>query len=319
MEKAQYLQNLKRFIQQMPSLDHSYDERSLRDALLGLERHVSLYCRSHDIGSPPPHDPPPFLSLPPTLAATNGNGSRSQNGSHPRSSTPTDFVEETDSPEAPATTKADSDDLPRSSPVISSKSHLHLDLSPQSTAAHTSVPPAVPGRPPPPPPPPPPLPVSMMVPRAQGVRGTVQFVGSPHSLSNQQRDEPDLGQRRPETDTPLPGGLLEEITSIGQAHLRTTNRERSPGGTPLRQSRRLTFSNNSDVLQRALMNRFKSLHSTPKRQSTSSDRSSFDASTAWSDINSSVDNVDPDITGSDLASDILHRTADTPRSSGTAV
>ena len=90
--------------------------------------------------------------------------------------------------------------------------------------------------------------------------------------------------------------LLEEIASSGQSILRRTSRPKSPGGTPIKHSRnRLTLTGNTDVLQRALINRFRSLHSTPIRHPSPSeggglggDRSgSFDLSNAWSDINGS--------------------------------
>lgn len=105
--------------------------------------------------------------------------------------------------------------------------------------------------------------------------------------------------------------LLDEISSIGQQHLRRTNKARSPGGTPIKHSKnRLTLTNNSDMLQRALISKFRSMHtsSTPIKGaagvrsatqllgSADEKSGSFDVSSAWSDINNSVAYEDPDIT-----------------------
>ncbi len=289
----------------MPSLDQSCDEQSLRNALLGLEKHVSTYCHSHDIGSPP-HDAPSFFSLPPGLEAT--NGVRRSNGSHPRSSTPTQFWEVTDSPEIvslPGASKAATHSDVRPKLLRSSPRRPPPPPPPpqaQSTPVHHNACPTVPSGPPPPPPPPPP-PVPMMVPH--GVRGTGQFAGS---QPKRPTEEP---RQREQPQAPLPGNLLDDIASIGRANLRTTSRARSPGGTPLKQGQKLVIASNNDVLQRALLNRFQSIHCTPKRYSHSSDRSSFDASAAWSDINGSVDIVDPDITGSELSSGFMRNASKT--------
>lgn len=120
--------------------------------------------------------------------------------------------------------------------------------------------------------------------------------------------------------------LLLEISTIGQTGLKPTNQPRSPGGTPIRrpnseedeiagdgggQNVGMISMNspsynhhqqqrNSDLLQKALFAKFRSLHSTPlghKGGSRQLDYSnSFDFSSAWSDINSSVQVYDdPDI------------------------
>ena len=84
---------------------------------------------------------------------------------------------------------------------------------------------------------------------------------------------------------------MDEITSAGRSVLRRTSRPKSPGGTPMKLSRnRLTLTGNTDMLQRALISKFRSLHSTPIRHCSpvGVDKSgSFDTSNAWSDINSS--------------------------------
>ena len=149
--------------------------------------------------------------------------------------------------------------------------------------------------------------------------GTVQFSGAkrPDILpkeairnpSKRRSVDPDGKKKEdaPARNDELTKGLMEEITSIGQKNLRSIERPRSPGGTPAKMSRRLTLSSNTDMLQRALISKFRSLHSTPIRQgSTTSDSSTFDFSNAWSDINSSVDFEDPDITASNLPSDLVN-------------
>ena len=101
---------------------------------------------------------------------------------------------------------------------------------------------------------------------------------------------------------------MEEITSVGRGNLRPTQRARSPGGTPINKSRKMTVSSNNDLLQRALLKKFRSMHSTPMRQNSPSEPSSFDVSNAWSDINNSLDFADPDITtcSSNVTSGFLH-------------
>ena len=85
--------------------------------------------------------------------------------------------------------------------------------------------------------------------------------------------------------------LMDEIATVGQSVLRRTGRPKSPGGTPIKHSRnRLTLTGNTDMLQRALISKFRSLHSTPIRHHSPAgvDRSgSLDLSNAWSDINGS--------------------------------
>ena len=99
----------------------------------------------------------------------------------------------------------------------------------------------------------------------------------------------------PPMEYPPSGGnrkqLMDEIASAGQSVLRRTTRPKSPGGTPIKLSRnRLTLNGNTDMFQRALISKFRSLHSTPIRHHSpaGADKSgSFDLSNAWSDINSS--------------------------------
>ena len=94
--------------------------------------------------------------------------------------------------------------------------------------------------------------------------------------------------------------LMDEITTAGQSVLRRTTRPKSPGGTPIKPPQnRLTLTGNTDMLQRALINKFRSLHSTPigHHSPAVADKSgSFDLSSTWSDINSScVAYEDPDL------------------------
>ena len=98
--------------------------------------------------------------------------------------------------------------------------------------------------------------------------------------------------------------LLEEISSVGHTVLKRTDRPRSPGGTPVRLSANEDQAflgqggGNTDMIQRALMTKFRSLHSTPLGQPhlLHHDCSgSLDFSSAWSDLNASIVFEDPGI------------------------
>ena len=283
-------------------MEGSMDEMRLKDALLSLERHVTQYCRSHQIATPPPYVEP-FRSLPPHLGRTHAHGLGAPHSDSELIPTLSPILEVPDGPEM------------ASLPVVTS----HNGLAGHQQASHLPQPPltlvsqqAATGEPTlplaiPPPPPPPPLPIR----RGSGAVGTVQFSGVKRQIQSSPMD-PSGGctKRKPSLDltmdTPpvLTKGLMDEIASVGRRNLRPTNRPRSPGGTPSKASKRLTLTGNNDPLQRALISKFRSLHSTPIRQSVIHESGSFDFSNAWSDINNSVD--DPNITTSDLASGLLH-------------
>ena len=150
------------------------------------------------------------------------------------------------------------------------------------------------------PPPPPPLPPQLTVTRHTAV-GTMQFVGpqkDPPTEGEPLDDELTNEAQDPSLELPTSEErslLLNEISSVGQAILRRTNRNRSPGGTPIRANKnRLTLTGNTDMLQRALISKFRSFHSTPIKRGDKTD--SMDASNAWSDVNGSIVFDDPDIT-----------------------
>ena len=101
--------------------------------------------------------------------------------------------------------------------------------------------------------------------------------------------------------------LMMEISSVGQTALKRTNCPRSPSGTPIKKSfmsdvgdniimtlstNQTQHHSNSDMLQIALLAKFRSLYSTPFGQRLNFQQNecsnSFDFSSAWSDINSSV-------------------------------
>ena len=50
----EYLRQLKGFLREQPALGDGSEEMSIREALLSLEKHVTHYCRKHQIKSPPP-------------------------------------------------------------------------------------------------------------------------------------------------------------------------------------------------------------------------------------------------------------------------
>lgn len=160
------------------------------------------------------------------------------------------------------------------------------------------------------PPTPPPLPINPNL-LGGGTVGTVQFSGTRSNDSeltstssnldeayNSEAPDPSFGE--------CPSGherknLMDEISSVGQSVLRRTSRARSPGGTPIKASKnRLTLTGNTDMLQRALISKFRSLHSTPIQNApTDHDQEhgeSFDFSNTWSDINNSAAFDDPDLT-----------------------
>ena len=111
--------------------------------------------------------------------------------------------------------------------------------------------------------------------------------------------------------------LLDEISMFGHAVLKRTNRPRSPGGTPVKTEDPSTVGDS--MLQRALMTKFRSLHSTPLPKSShcmqQECNSSMEFSNAWSDVNGSLVFEDPDITG---ASSVSGFTSNNQTSSTTA-
>lgn len=96
--------------------------------------------------------------------------------------------------------------------------------------------------------------------------------------------------------------LLEEISSAGQGVLKRTDCPRSPGGTPVRKSSVIAAdTNDANMLQHALIHKFRSLHSTPVSCHHCS--GSFEVSNAsWSEIERSMVFDDPDITTSSTLS-----------------
>ena len=52
-EKNEYFRRLKQFLKDEPPLGDASEEVDIRDTLLSLEKHVSQYCRKHQITSPP--------------------------------------------------------------------------------------------------------------------------------------------------------------------------------------------------------------------------------------------------------------------------
>lgn len=118
--------------------------------------------------------------------------------------------------------------------------------------------------------------------------------------------------------------LLDEISSMGHSVLKRTSRPRSPGGTPVKAtpttstatSKPLPSSHSdSDMLQRALLSKFRSLHSTPLQQQSRPHHpdysSSLDFSNAWSN---SLAYEDPDISTSPFGSFVVgHQSAGSSR------
>lgn len=303
-----YIRQLKRVLRQMPSLSASNDEMSLRNALLNLEKHVSAYCQSHDIESPP-STLQRFHSVPLGIEH-HGMGADSNSYGFSDSFISSSSVEQ----HAPAMMKS-----------VPTEPDLRTVSGGALTSTHL-VPSRGPSSIPPPPPPPPPIIPGAGGNGSGGVAGTVQFSGMKHrdetTGENNVPDEIDgegkMGKIPNDLEHNVPSAqegtlrkdLMEEIVSVGQRSLRHTNRARSPGGTPLRLQRRLTQSSNSDMLQKALINKFRSLHSTPIRQQSStsvtSEGGQFDFSNTWSDINNSADFDDPDISSGDATPGLLH-------------
>ena len=178
--------------------------------------------------------------------------------------------------------------------------------------SHTQVPSVILTEPPVPrPPTPPPLPIipSNWLLGGRTV-GTVQFSGSRftdlETVSTSTNHDAPYNSDAPDPsfiDTPSDRDrktLMDEISSVGQSVLRRTTRARSPGGTPIKHSKnRLTLMGNTDMLQRALISKFRSLHSTPIQNGLvdhdRGEEESFDFSNTWSDVNNSVAYDDPDL------------------------
>ena len=104
----------------------------------------------------------------------------------------------------------------------------------------------------------------------------------------------------------MPKDLLEEIVSIGQRNLKQT-----PQGAPRTPTKHLKPLGNNELLQRALMNKFKTLHSTPIHQRDSYEESSCE----WSGVNCSLNFEDPDITNGGLVSPVPSGVLDASRRS----
>ena len=51
-QKVEYLRQLRQFLKDQPPLGDASEEVNIRDAILGLERQVTQYCRKHQITSP---------------------------------------------------------------------------------------------------------------------------------------------------------------------------------------------------------------------------------------------------------------------------
>lgn len=305
MDKVEYIQGLRRLLRQRPAMEGSMDEMRLKDALLSLERHVTQYCRSHRIASPPPYVDP-FRSLPPCLSRTHTHGLGAPDSDPELIPTLSPILEVPDGPEMtslPVISSHNGLEVPRKASHPPQPPLTIVSSTQEAATGEPILPLAIP--PPPPPPPPPPLPIR------RGAVGTVQFSGVKRQTQSSPTD-PSSGhtKRKPpldlkiDTSSPLTKGLMDEIASVGKRNLRPTNRPRSPGGTPAKASKRLTLTGNNDPLQRALISKFRSMHSTPIHQSVIHESGSFDFSNAWSDINNSVE--DPNITTSDLASGLMH-------------
>ena len=230
-----------------------------------------------------------------------------------------------DSPITPCLTTAEPQDIVREAKDVSLSQHsqascsnnLHVSRDPMSSSrmesnhkdtGHPHSPTSITSThltPPPPPPLPvtgthlPSLPPYLPMPSSpsHGAMGTVQFSGP-------RRDPPGSPEEPQDPPLELPSSeerksLLDEISSVGQTILRRTHRARTPGGTPAKLTKnRLTLTGNTDMLQRALISKFRTFHhSTPIRKPHTSDQSdSLDASSTWSDINGSMVFEDPDLT-----------------------
>ncbi len=160
---------------------------------------------------------------------------------------------------------------------------------PTNISIQPHIPPVSPVSPPPLPPSPP-FHLSLLptIPNnkvMRGALGTIQFAGMSFNtssarqslrleedkLGDMETDETDNKEMSEPSDSSSASGnekkrknLMDEILLIGQGVLKRTDRPKSPGGTPFKASRnRLTLTDNTDVIQRALIFKFRSLHSTP--------------------------------------------------------
>ena len=270
----------------MPSLRESEDDRELKDALVYLERRVGSYCSKKNLRTPEA----PYRSLPVV-----GKASNTAAGCHGYTQATCASLDSAIAKNAPPSPPPP----PPPPPPIPTTTGTSL-LS-RATAAATVVGRGVAGE--------------RGVASGRGVAGgrgmavgTVQFasratmdvggrgggVGRGEGGKREGEggcDEVDSGI----PPQPVPRDVMEEIVSVGQSILKPVDRTRPPrrshGDTPARKS-----SGNTELLQQALINRFRSLNlvhhdrqSTPRQVSQDmSETGSFDWSGVWSDINSSI-------------------------------
>ena len=194
---------------------------------------------------------------------------------------------------------------------------------PSQPPPRPALPPEAPSATPPPLPPSPSLVhLEAVSPSHMRVAGTTQFAGMvfnvppppspppPRQVAVTNLKKKLFGRGRNEPDAGVPAAssvrsedrqnLLDEISSASHAALRHTDQPRSPGGTPIGGK-----VSSPDKLQRALLTKFHSLHSTPLNQPSRFARQDFsgslDFSNAWSDVNTSQVFDDPDISASSLS------------------
>ena len=337
-EKEEYLRDLRTFLNHIPLAEQSFEERQLKDCLRRLETQVTNYCTSHNIDATPSSSRMvAWRSVPSGLEKDSDscknitpNVTRNRdNRSSTCSISPTQSTNYTDGPDVTTLTASNPASLlttgvreNESKSVVQTRNSVVVEVvMEECDALQQGVgniqPMSSSGQPPPPPPPPPP-PVTLRLflggTGAANAAGTGQFVS--HNTYNHQSQQsmPTSTTTTPnQTGSKVQKSFIDEIASVGQTKLRPTQRPRSPGGTPIKSlEEHATTPSANDKIQQALLNKFKTLHSTAVRphshqrsavqehvigQSMTSDPNDF--SNQWSDVNSFED---PDLTAGDITS-----------------
>lgn len=106
------------------------------------------------------------------------------------------------------------------------------------------------------PPPPPPLPNIPAVKPTTGKSDKERFSGNSRLR--------DLNKSK-SSNKPLNSLLVNEILNTGNRKLRPTGFKHSPGGTPMKRKRRLSLSDQADLLQVALEKKFQNVVASPTK------------------------------------------------------
>ena len=118
-----------------------------------------------------------------------------------------------------------------------------------------------------PPPPPPPLP---SVPAVKPITGKSDKEQCNNSSTMRDLNKTKSSIKLKSSNKPLNPLLINEIVNTGNRKLRPTGFKHSPGGTPMKRKRRLSLSDQADLLQVALEKKFQNVVASPAIHSPAS-------------------------------------------------